>query len=176
MVCRRCVLTVENICHSLGINDAKVSLGLVEFKLKPDKDVLDKLYEMLEEVGFEPMESGDMVIIEKVKALVRFYARNVSAQSVKLSSYIEDSFARDFRYISRLFSSVEGRTIQKYLMLQRIEYVKELLLDNNMTLAAIAHEAGFSSVAHLSAAFKKYVGTNISEFKNGGSRQGIDEV
>ncbi len=176
MVCRRCVLTVEDICRSLGIDDAKVSLGMVEFKQMPDKEILNQLYEKLENVGFEPLESDDLVLIEKVKALVRFYARNVSAQSVKLSSYIEDSIARDFRYISRMFSLIEGRTIQKYLMLQRIEYVKELLLDNNLTLTEIAFDAGFSSVAHLSTAFKKFVGINISEFKNGGSRLGIDEV
>lgn len=137
---------------------------------------MDQLYQMLEDVGFEPLESDDMVLIEKVKAIVRFYARNASAQSIKLSSYIEDSVGRDFRYISRLFSSVEGRTIQKYFMLQRIEYVKELLLDNNMSLAQIAFETGFSSVAHLSNAFKKSVGINLSDFKNSGSRLGIDEV
>lgn len=176
MVCRRCVLTVEDICRSLGIEDAKVSLGMVEFKKMPEKEIIHQLYEKLENVGFEPLESGDLVLIEKIKALVRFYARNMSAQSVKLSSYIEDSIAKDFRYVSRLFSSIEGRTIQKYLMLQRIEYVKELLLDNDLTLTEISYEAGFSSVAHLSTTFKKQVGLNISDFKNEGIRSGIDEI
>lgn len=84
--------------------------------------------------------------------------------------------AIDFRYASRLFSTLEGRTIQKYLMLQRVEYVKELLLNNDMTLAEIADEAGFSSVAHLSSTFKKVAGVTISDFKSDGIRKGLDEV
>ena len=75
-----------------------------------------------------------------------------------------------------MFYSLEGRTIQGYLMSQRIEYVKELLSDNELTLAAIADEAGFSSVAHLSRAFKKSQGITISEFRDKGMRIGIDEV
>lgn len=176
MVCRRCVMTVEDICHNLGIRDAKVSLGEVQFNTAPDEETLKKFYERLRKVGFEPIKSNEMVVLEKVKVLVRNYARNASAKSVNLSSFIEDSIHIDFRYVSRLFSSLEGRTIQKYLMLQRVEYVKELLLDDDMTLAAIADAAGFSSVAHLSASFKKTIGITISDFKTNGSRIPLDEV
>lgn len=176
MVCRRCVMTVEDICRDLDIRDAKVSLGAVEFGEMPDEATLHKLNERLREVGFEPIQSEEVVALEKIKALVRHYARNTEEQTLKLSSYIEDSAGMDFRFASRLFSSLEGRTIQKYLMLQRIEYVKELLLDDDMTLAEIADEAGFSSVAHLSAAFKKTVGLTISSFKSSGTRIPLDEV
>lgn len=94
----------------------------------------------------------------------------------KLSEFISDSIKVDFRYASRMFSSIEGRTIQSYLMSQRMEYVKELLFDNELTLAEIADRVGFSSVAHLSRTFKKSLGVTISEFRNTGSRMGIDEL
>lgn len=176
MVCRRCVMAVENICHNLGIDDANVSLGMVEFSQPLDNITRLKLDEQLRQVGFEPIESNELIALENIKALVRNYARNQSSQSLKLSAYIADETGADFRHVSHLFSSIEGRTIQKYLMLQRIEYAKELLLDHNMTLAEIADATGFSSVAHLSTAFKKAVGVTITEFKRKGTRTGIDLV
>ncbi|MCM1519236.1 MAG: AraC family transcriptional regulator [Lachnoclostridium sp.] len=174
MVCRRCVMAVEDICRDLGISGAKVSMGFVDFSEKLDEDTIKRIEERLTEIGFEPIKSAELVAIEKVKALIRNYARH--APDIKLSAYISDAMAMDFRYVSRLFSTIEGRTIQKYLMLQRMEYVKELLTDNDLTLAEIADRAGFSSVAHLSAAFKKIVGVTISDFKADGVRTGLDEV
>lgn len=167
-------MAVEDICRDLGISGAKVSMGFVDFSEKPDDSTVNTFEERLNEIGFEPIKSAEMVAVEKVKALIRNYARHASA--VKLSAYIEDAMAMDFRYVSRLFSSIESRTIQKYLMLQRMEYVKELLTDNDLTLAEIADLAGFSSVAHLSAAFKKIVGVTITAFKEDGARTGLDEV
>lgn len=169
-------MTVEDICRDLGIRGARVSLGVVEVDEMPDEPALREFEERLRAVGFEPIKSNEMVALEKIKAAVRQYARNASLQSLKLSSYLEDAMAADFRYLSRLFSSIEGRTIQKYLMLQRIEYVKELLLNDQLTLAEIADAAGFSSVAHLSAAFKKQAGMTLSDFKTDGTRSGLDEV
>lgn len=169
-------MTVEDICRELDIPVARVSLGEVEFKETPDETTLQRLYGRLRDVGFEPIKSNELMVLEKIKALVRHYARNAAARSKKLSSYIEDSMPMDFRYASRLFSSLERRTIQKYLMLQRIEYVKELLTDNDKTLAEIADATGFSSVAHLSASFKKTVGITLSDFKSSGRRIPLDEV
>lgn len=176
MVCRRCVMTVEDILRSLDITDAEVSLGSVAIPKMPDNDTMLLLEERLNAVGFELIKSNESVILEKVKALIRNYARNPDLHSIKLSSYIQDSMNMDFRYISKLFSSIESRTIQKYLMRQRIEFVKELLLDDKLTLAEIADAAGFSSVAHISAAFKKSEGINISDFKSSGHRTPLDEI
>lgn len=176
MVCRRCIMIVEDIFRSLHIPDAKVSLGSVAIPEMPDNEKMQLLEERLNAVGFELIKSNEAVILEKVKALIRNYARNTNLHSIKLSSYIEDSIDMDFRYISKLFSSLESRTIQKYLMRQRIEFVKELLLDDKLILAEIADVAGFSSVAHISAAFKKSEGINISDFKTSGHRNPLDEI
>lgn len=177
MVCRRCVMTVEDICQELGLRNAAVSLGSVRFPVLPEAGTLDRLYERLRSVGFEPLESQELVLLEKIKAAVRSYARDNSlGEKGKLSDYLMKVLKKDFRYVSRMFSSLEGRTIQSYLMSQRVEYVKELLSDNELTLAEIADEAGFSSVAHLSRAFKNSQGITISEFRDTGIRIGIDEV
>lgn len=177
MVCRRCVMTVEDICQDLGINDAKVSLGSVTFGSEHDADTICKFNERLRAVGFESLKSHELVVLEKIKTAIRFYARHYEdSDRRKLSAHIEDSVKLDFRYASRLFSMLEGRTLQGYLMLQRIEYVKELLYDKQMTLAEIADAVGFSSVAHLSRAFKKSQGMTISEFRDAGVRTPIDEI
>ena len=177
MVCRRCVMTVEDICRSLGLKDAAVSLGSVDFNEMPDADTLDLFFDRLRAVGFEPLKSHEHVVLEKIKAAIRFYARHTTSfEKDRLSDYMNRAINMDFRYVSRMFSSLEGRTIQSYLMSQRIEYVKELLFDNELTLAEIDDKVGFSSVAHLSRAFKKSQGVTISEFRETGMRLGLDEV
>lgn len=177
MVCRRCVMTVEDICRDLGISDAEVSLGSVGFNTMPDAGIMKDFYDRLRAVGFEPLKSHEHIMLENIKAAIRYYARHDPAEiKYKLSEFISNSINIDFRYASRMFSSLEGRTIQSYLMSQRIEYVKELLFDNELTLAEIADKVGFSSVAHLSRTFKKSLGVTISEFRNTGTRLGIDEL
>ncbi len=177
MVCRRCVMTVEDICRNLGFHDSVVSLGSVDFSVLPAADLMDRFFEQLRAVGFEPLKSHEHIMLENIKAAIRFYARhNTINEKNKLSDYVEKAINLDFRYASRMFSLLEGRTLQSYLMLQRIEYVKELLFDNELTLAEIADKVSFSSVAHLSRAFKKSQGITISQFRDTGFRTGIDEV
>lgn len=177
MVCRRCVMTVEDICRDLGITDSKVTLGSVSFNTIPDSETMKNFHDRLRAVGFEPLKSHEHIMLENIKAAIRYYARHDPADiKYKLSEFISRTINLDFRYASRMFSSIEGRTIQSYLMSQRIEYVKELLFDNELTLAEIADRVGFSSVAHLSRTFKKSLGVTISEFRNEGSRTGIDEL
>ncbi len=176
MVCRRCVMTVEDLCRELGIQ-AAVSLGSVDFNVMPDVRVMDAFFNRLRAVGFEPLKSHEHVMLENIKAAIRYYARhNTVDEKDRLSDYIARTIPLDFRYVSRMFSSLEGRTVQSYLMSQRIEYVKELLFDDELTLAEIADKVGFSSVAHLSRAFKKSQGMTISEFRDTGSRSAIDEI
>jgi AraC-like DNA-binding protein len=76
----------------------------------------------------------------------------------KLSSYISRQVNHEYTYLSSLFSSIEGRTIEKYFIDQRIEKVKELLIYDQHTLSQIAFDLDYSSVAHLSSQFKKITG------------------
>ena len=85
--------------------------------------------------------------------------------NLKLSSFLEEKLQLDYHYLSSLFSSVEGITIEKYAIAQRIERVKELLMYDEKTLSEISYDLGYSSVQHLSQQFKKVTGLTPSHFK-----------
>ena len=118
---------------------------------------------------------------EKIKKLVIRRARNLATEEdakLKLSNYLSSALHHDYSYLSNLFSSIEGRTIENYFIEQRIEYVKELLVYDEMTLSEIALQLEYSSTAHLSAQFKKVTGLTPSHYKKIGieKRKALDHV
>lgn len=176
MVCRRCVMTVEMICRDMGLDATSVSMGEVVLPQSIGDEALGEFRRRLEEVGFSLIDESDVLIVEQAKSAIRTMARDEGAYKYKLSAYVEDRLGEDFAVVSRLFSEREGRSMQTYQMQQRIEYVKELLQDRQLTLAEIADRVGFSSVAHLSRAFKNVQGMTISEYRGAQNRLGLDEV
>ncbi len=74
---------------------------------------------------------------------------------VNFSDYLTAKLNQDYNYLSTLFSSVEGTTIEKYMINLKIERVKELLVNDEKTINEIAYELGCSSAAHLPGQFKK---------------------
>jgi AraC-like DNA-binding protein len=99
-------------------------------------------------------------------------------ENLKLSSFITKKISYDYSYLSDLFSSVEGKTIEQFFILQRIEKVKELLVYDQLSLTEISYQTGFSSVHHLSAQFKKVTGLTPSHFKKIGAakRRSLDRI
>ena len=92
MVCRRCVMTVEDICRELGLKDARVELGSITLSDSPDQSTLDNLYGRLRDVGFEPLKSPELTAVERIKRAIRHYARhNHDGGKIKLSAYLEDA-------------------------------------------------------------------------------------
>jgi AraC family transcriptional regulator len=181
MVCRRCVLSVEDILNSSEIPYAKVIFGEIHLtgELPENKKLL--LKEKLASVGFELIDNHLSGLIEKIKTYVIRRARNdVSDKEsrVTLSNYLADNLHHEYTYLSSLFSAVEGRTIENFFIEQRIEKAKELLIYGQMTLSEIAHELDYSSVAHLSSQFKKITGLTPTYFKQMGSsmRRPIDSI
>lgn len=176
MVCHRCVLAVEEICRDLLHEGYEVELGKVCFYEPLSQEVMSELCQRLKGIGFEPITGRDDVRLEKLRNAVRHYARNRELSGSTLSSFIRETLNEDYRTASRLFSALEGRTLQSYLMAQRVEYVVEMLFDGELSLAEIADRAGFSTVAHLSRTFKKQQGVTISEFRVSGKRREIDKL
>ena len=120
-------------------------------------------------------------MIEKIKQLIILKARNKldeKESKLKLSAYLSNHLHHEYTYLSSLFSSVEGRTIENYFIEQRIENAKELLIYGQMTLSEIAMELEYSSTAHLSSQFKKITGLTPSHFKEVGAarRKALDKV
>jgi AraC-like DNA-binding protein len=168
MVCDRCSLVVGQVLKDLKLPYQHIALGEVDLAADPDKQQLEVLDERLRSLGFELLDDKKSRLVEKIKnriiALVRKPDDNQPAK--KLSVILEDELDLDYHYISGLFSGVEGITIEKYLILQRIESAKELLVYDELTLGEIADRLGYSSVQHLSQQFRKITGLTPTHFKS----------
>jgi len=179
MVCDRCILTVKSILDQLSLPYHNVSLGEIELTRKASKEELKTFDSELKKVGFELIESRINKIIEDIKHRVLEYINlGMDAQEIKLSIFITEKITYDYSYLSDLFSSVEGKTIEQYFIVERIEKVKELLVYDQLSLTEISYQTGFSSVHHLSAQFKKVTGLTPSHFKKVGvaKRQALDKA
>ena len=179
MVCQRCVMTVESMFNKLNMPFKKVSLGEVELESMLTNDELKKIEMDLNKAGFELIETRVNKVIEDVKQAVMEYLNlGMDNENLKLSSFITKKICYDYSYLSDLFSSVEGKTVEQFFILQRIEKVKELLVYDQLSLTEISYQTGFSSVHHLSSQFKKVTGLTPSHFKKIGAekRKSLDSL
>src|SRR6476620_10697135 len=181
MVCHRCILAVEGILQNEKILFQKVSIGEINLTAELSQDQKDSLAEKLNKIGFEIIDNYSGALIEKIKQVVIKRARNEvdeKESKMKLSHYLAGKVNHEYTYLSSLFSSVEGRTIENFFIEQRIEKAKELLVYGQQTLSEIAYELEYSSVAHLSGQFKKVTGLTPSHFKAVGTslRRPLDSI
>lgn len=181
MVCQRCVLAVEDILKNSSIADALVVVGEIHLKQEVTDKQRNDLSQKLSAIGLELIDNRNTGLIEKVKQLVRNKARNEAGgkeTGTNLSAYLSAALHHEYTYLSSLFSSVEGRTIENYFIEQRIEKAKELLVYGEMNLSEIAHALCYSSVAHLSGQFKKITGLTPSHFRQVGTdkRKTLDSI
>lgn len=181
MVCHRCVLAVEQILAKESIPFEKVTISQVQLHNELSEDQKRRLVKSFKSIGFELIDDRNTALIETIKQLVIKKARNELSENEnkeKLSSYISRQVNHEYTYLSSLFSSIEGRTIEKYFIDQRIEKVKELLIYDQLTLSQIAFDLDYSSVAHLSSQFKKITGLTPTYFKEIGlaKRKALDKI
>ena len=169
MVCHRCILVVEEILRNRSIPFQKVIFGEIHLLNELSQEQKDQLLKDFKKVGFELIDNHGSALIERLKQLVIKKARNEVDEkeaNIKLSHYLSNKVNHEYTYLSSLFSSVEGRTIENYFIEQRIEKAKELLVYGQLTLSQIAFDLEYSSVAHLSAQFKKITGLSPVEYRN----------
>lgn len=179
MVCNRCIMAVQQVFENLGYPPVRISLGNVETQDSIPDNNMEMLKKSLESYGFELIDDTKSRIIEKIKnVIIQSVHHNNDDLKINYSSYIEWHLNRDYAYLSSLFSEVEGTTIEKYIILQKIERVKELLVYDELTLSEIAYKMGYSNVAYLSNQFKKVTGLTPSHFKQvkENKRKPLDEV
>lgn len=167
MVCDRCIMSVIQQLQEAGLPYRRIQLGEVELDQEPSADQLATLRQKLEQQGFELLDDKKARLVEKIKNIIvgLVHSNDAGDQSLKLSALLQDRLGLEYHYLSNLFSSVEGVTIEKYAILQRIERVKELLRYDEKNLSDIAFEMGYSSVQHLSQQFKKITGLTPTAFK-----------
>jgi AraC family transcriptional regulator len=167
MVCPRCIRTVRDELSALGYNICSVTLGKAVFDGMPD---MNRIRARLEEHGFELLETTASKLIESIKTAIINRVRSEGSGAAtdsteRVSEYLARVVGKDYDYLSTLFSSVETITIERYVILQKIEYVKELLLYDELTVSEIAYRLGYSSTSHVSRQFKDIVGMSPTEFK-----------
>lgn len=166
MVCNRCIMAVQHVFEDLSYPPVRISLGEVETAHPIQENDLEKLRKALVSYGFELIDDTKSQLIEKIKnTIVQSVHHSNEDLKINYSEYIESHLNRDYAYLSSLFSEVEGTTIEKYIILQKIERVKELLVYDELTLSEIAYQMGYSNVAYLSNQFKKVTGLTPSHFK-----------
>lgn len=182
MVCGRCIKVVQEELTALGLHPITVELGMV--KLQEDEisaGQQSRLNSTLNSLGFELLDSAKTRLIEQIKNTIInkvFYSGPLD-EKVNWSKLISDSCFHEYNYLSSLFSSVEGITIEQYIIRQKIERVKELLFYDELNLSEIANTLDYSSIAHLSAQFKKITGQTPSQFKKeraNHKRKAIDQI
>lgn len=167
MVCNRCILVVSGIFHNAGLPEVRVQLGKVFLEEPISEEKQNMISSQLKAVGFEIINDSKSRLIEHIKNLIIDLVYNHAVDiKVNYSHYLADELNLEYNYLSTLFSSVEGTTIEKYTINLKTERVKELLVYDEKTLSEIAFEMGYSSAAHLSAQFKKVTGFTPTWFKN----------
>lgn len=179
MVCPRCIMAVQGILDKMGIPYATVTLGEITLKEELLGEIREDLNIRLEKIGFTIINDRKSQLIEQMKNLVIDKVhRSKSLEGVKWPEYITNALNLEYKYLSSLFSSVESITFEQYIINQKIERVKELLVYDELSLKEIAYQLDYSSVAYLSNQFKKITGMTPTQFKTSvtHNRKSLDDV
>ncbi len=178
MVCQRCVRVVKEELERAGYNPLRVDLG--EAEIAGDAADRSKLAGLLAANGFELLEEKSAKLVNDIKAFIIALVRSgkLENERQKLSELVENHFHKDYGYLSQLFTQAETTTLERYIITQKVELVKEWLAYGELTLSQMAVKLGYSSVAHLSAQFKQITGFTPSAFKQlkHHQRRGLDEL
>lgn len=164
MVCPRCVMAVEQILDRMGVPYNEVNIGSVDLKSSLSKEETIQFGRELQDIGFEILIERKQKLAEEIKIALQELVNSKEENSLKTSSFLSERFNLEYSYLSNVFSETQGESIEKYLISLKIEKIKELL-SYEATLAEIASQLQYSSVAHLSTQFKKNTGLSPSEYK-----------
>lgn len=179
MVCNRCIMVVQNELDKLGLAVKNIKLGEITLAKELTFNEKEVLEEALDPLGFQIIDDKKCRIIEKIKnIIIELVHHQDNDAKTNLSDVLSSQLHHDYNYLSTLFSDIEGTTIEKYFIAQKIEKVKELLVYDELSLSEIAFRLNYSSVAYLSNQFKKVTGLSPSHFKQIGEdkRKPLDEV
>lgn len=178
MVCPRCIMAIENIGHKMQLPFIEVRLGEVLLEKDLNKTQLNQFRIEIEKLGFELLDDKNSQLIHQIKTIIIEQIQSETEENPNLSDLIQSKLNKDYSQLSKLFSATTGMTIEHFAILQKIEKVKELLVYDELSLKEIAFRLGYSSLAHLSAQFKKTTGLTPTQFKNLGNaeRKEIDGI
>jgi len=162
----------------LGIDYNNVELGEISLSQNISQEKIADLRHELHTLGFVLLDDRKSSIVSQIKTAIVKFVHGNAERNIKVSAMLAENLGMDYNYLSGIFSAVEGITIEKYVILQRVERVKELLAYDELSVNEIADKLGYSSVQHLSQQFKKETGLTPSQFKQSSevARKPLDEV
>jgi AraC-like DNA-binding protein len=179
MISSRCITQVEQILMDMGIDYSNVVLG--EAQINQELSVIQELElkNKLRQTGLDMMDDHKTILSEKIKLIIIDMV-HYSEESIKVnfSVYLSEKLNHNYTYLSNVFRSINGITIQQFIIVNKIERIKELLLYGEMNLSEISYKLNYSSIAHLSNQFKKVTGITPSFYKQseGNMRIAIDNL
>lgn len=179
MVCNRCIMVVKSELEKFGYQPTNITLGEVLLGSEITDNKKEIFNQHLKTFGFEIIDDRKSRLIGQIKSsIIEIVHQQNSELKSNLSDYLINKLHHDYTYLSNLFSEIEGTTIEKYFIAQKIEKVKELLVYDELSLSEIADQMNYSSVAYLSNQFKKVTGLTPTHFKNikEEKRKPLDEV
>ncbi len=166
MVCIRCQMVVKQQIKKLGLHYTVVELGEVEVVETMSNAQLSEFKTLLFKYGLELLDDKKSILIEKIKkVIVELIHYSDEPAKVNFSDHLSDKLNHDYTYLANLFSEVVGINIEHYIIMHKIERVKELLVYDELSLTQISYKLHYSSVAHLSNQFKQITGLTPSHFK-----------
>ena len=175
MVSLRCKLLVSDTLDALKIKYSSLDLGMVTTCVKVSDQKKLELAAILKKSGLIVLDDKRSILIEKIKnVIVEMIHYSDEPPTDSYSDYISEKLGYDYTYLANVFSEVIGITIQHYIILHKIEKVKELLLYDELNLSEISYQLNYSSVAHLSTQFKKITGLTPSFFKQLGQKRKVN--
>lgn len=167
MVCIRCKLVVKDELTKLGLKYMTVELGEAELLETISSAQREQIRTALLQSGLELMDDKKSVLIQKIKnVIIEMVHYSEEPLTINFSQFLSEKLNHNYTYLANLFTEVQGTTIEKFIIAHKVEKVKELLVYNELTLTQIAYKLHYSSVAHLSAQFKKVTGLTPTFFKN----------
>lgn len=166
MVSNRCKIAVKNALKKLHLHFIFVDLGEIEIMEDISKEQHDILKSDLFDLGFQLIDDKKGILIERIKnAIVEMVHHQAELPKMNFSVFLAEKLHHDYTYLANLFSEVQGTTIEQFIILHKVERIKEYIIYGELNITEIAWKMNYSSVAHLSNQFKKVTGLSPSHFK-----------
>ena len=156
---------LEDLLTPFAIKFRIIGFGEIEFLEKVSQEKIDEMTLILNEYGIEIIENQKSILVQKIKDTISELVNCEEPLAVKSSVYLAEKLDHSYGYLSNLFSEITYTSIENYIIIQKIELAKNLIINNQMTLTEIAYKLNYSSVAHLSTQFKNITGITPSAFQ-----------
>jgi AraC-like DNA-binding protein len=179
MVSNRCKMVVRMALKDLGIHFVIVELGEVEIMERLTGEQRESLKNTLEDAGLELIDDKRSILIEKIKStIVAMVHHAEDTIKVNTSTYLSEKLNHDYTYLANMFSQVQGISIEQFIILHKVEKIKEFLMYGELNISEISYKMNYSSTAHLSTQFKKVTGLTPTHFKRikDKKRQTLDQI